>query len=69
MIFIKLHPNVPLSEMVCRTYDSAAQTQGQGHRFTLEFCDRSVSPEHFWQFSLNFTQMFLSVCWCAEPMT
>ena len=31
MILIKLYPNVPLSEMVCRNHDSALQTQGQGH--------------------------------------
>ena len=32
-IFIKLYPNVPLSVIMCRTYDSAMQTQGQGHTF------------------------------------
>ena len=31
-LFIKLHPNVPLNETVCRTHDSAMQTQGQGHQ-------------------------------------
>ena len=31
MIFIKLHSNVPLSELVCKTHDSAMQTQSQGH--------------------------------------
>ena len=31
MIYIKLHLNVPLSEFVCRTHDSAIQTQRQGH--------------------------------------
>ena len=30
MIFIKLHPNVPLNEMVCRIHDSDMQTQDQG---------------------------------------
>ena len=30
MIFIKLDPNVPISETVRRTIDSAMQTQGQG---------------------------------------
>ena len=36
-IFIKLYPNVPLSETMCRTYDSATHTQGQGH--TSRSCD------------------------------
>ena len=42
--------------------------QGHGHRFTLEFHVRSISPEPFERFSLNFTQMFLSMRRCAEPM-
>ena len=29
----------------------------------------SISPELFERFSFNFTQMFLSVRWCAEAMT
>ena len=36
-IFIKLHPNVSLNEMMCRTYDSARQTKGKGH--TSSSCD------------------------------
>ena len=36
--------------------------------FTLEFRVRSISPEPFERFSLYFTQMFLSVRLCAEPM-
>ena len=68
VIFIKLHPNVPLSEMVCRTNDSATQTQGQGHtsrswNLPLNFVSFK-SPQPFVRFSLNITQMFLS-----EPMT
>ena len=35
----------------------------------LEFRDRSISPEPFGRFSLNFTQMFLSVIRCTEFMT
>ena len=31
IFFIKLYPDVPLIERVCRTHDSAMQTQGQGH--------------------------------------
>ena len=30
---------------------------------------RSISPEPFERFSLNFTQLFLLVRWCAEHMT
>ena len=37
--------------------------------FTLEFCVRSIYPKLFVRFSLNITPMFLSVSWCAEPMT
>ena len=37
--------------------------------FTLEFRVCSISPELFERFSLNFTQMFLLVIRCAEPMT
>ena len=36
--------------------------------FTHQFCVRSISTEPFEQFSLNFTQLFLSVRRCAEPM-
>ena len=35
MIFIKLHPNVPHSETVCRMYDSATLTQGKGYTSRL----------------------------------
>ena len=37
--------------------------------FTPEFRVGSISHEPFRWFSLNFTQIFLSVRWCAEPMT
>ena len=30
LIFIELHPNVPLRQMVCRAHDSATQAQSQG---------------------------------------
>ena len=48
-IFIKLHPNVPLSETMYRTYDSSMQTEGQGH--TSRSCDlplnfvSAISPD------------------------
>ena len=41
----------------------------QGHGIYPWICVRSISPERFERFSLNFTQMFLSVRRCAEPMT
>ena len=31
VIFIKLYPNIPLSEIMYRTYNSATQTQGQSN--------------------------------------
>ena len=37
--------------------------------FTIEFRVRSISPKPLGRFSLNFTQMFLSVRQCAEPLT
>ena len=37
--------------------------------FTLEILVRSISPERFRRFSLNFTQMLFSVRRRAEPMT
>ena len=36
---------------------------------TLEFRILSVFPQAFVRFSLNITQMFLSVSWCAQPVT
>ena len=42
---------------------------GQGHVSYTSICVPSISPESFEGFSLKFTQMFLSVRWCAEPMT
>ena len=39
--------------------------QGQGI-YPLQFSVRSISPEPFERFSLNFIQMFLSVRRCAE---
>ena len=105
-IFIELHPNVPLSDTMYRTYDKATQTQRKGHTsrscplhiswtlwtvfnelhsnvplsetvvahmtqlpwlmvtgqgVNLEFRVCSISPYPFVGFSLNCTQMFLSV--------
>ena len=48
--FIKLHPNVPLSEVVCIANDSAMQTQGQGH------------TSRSWDLPLNFVSFELTIC-------
>ena len=56
---------------MCRAHDLATQAQGHSSGlwvFTLEFRVRSISPEPFERFSLNFTQIFLSVSWCANPL-
>ena len=37
-------------------------------RFTLQFCVRSISSEHFERFIVSFSQMSLSVRRCAESM-
>ena len=69
MISIKHHPNVPLGETVCRAHNSASQTQCQGHEIYPSNHVHSIYPEPLERFSLNFTQTFLSVRRCAEPMT
>ena len=38
----------------------------QGHGISLHFRVHSISPEHFERFSLNFTELFLSVHQCAN---
>ena len=42
---------------------------GHGHMIYPSIRVRSISPESFERFSLNFTQMFLSMRQCAEHMT
>ena len=37
--------------------------------FTLQFCVHYIYPKSFERFSLNFTQMFLSVWCCVETLT
>ena len=71
-IFIKLHPNVPLGEVVCRTNNAATQTQGLGHtsrskNLPLNFVSFKSSQPCV-KFSLNITQMFLSVL-CKVKVT
>ena len=52
----------------CPSYlDSRSQVKVKV--FTLELGARSISPEPLGRFSINFTQMFLSVRRCAEFMT
>ena len=51
--------------------NSATQPQGQGHTsssWNLPFVPFKF-PQPFVRFSLSIYQMFLSVSWCAEPMT
>ena len=60
-----------ISEMVYRTNDSATQTEGL--EYTLRSRNKPLnfvsfkSAQPFVRFSLNISQMFLSVSWCAEP--
>ena len=56
---------------MCRNYDydSATQTQGQGHVISPSICVRSISPKPFGQVLLNCIPMFLIVRQCAEHMT
>ena len=55
-------------ETMCRTYDSATQTQGQG--LTSRSYYQCISaPYPFDGFALSCTQMFLSVRHCAGYMT
>ena len=72
LIFIKLYSTGPLSEMMCRAHDPSyidwmLRSQVRVKGFTLEFCVRSISPEPFKRFLLNFMQMSHSLRRCAEP--
>ena len=71
----ELHPNVSLSEAVCRSNDSVTKNlKGHGrisrlwYFFTLQFSVLVISPKLFKRFFL-ITQMLPSVRRCAEPMT
>ena len=72
-VFIKLLPNISLSEIMCRAYDATTQTQGRGHNSRscdLPFkCVRFISAKPFELVVLYFIQMFLLVRQCAERMT
>ena len=65
VIFIKLHPNVSLSEKMCRTFDSAMQTAGQGRTPRSCYLPFKSCPFHMWTIFIKL----LSVRRCAEPMT
>ena len=58
---------------MCKIYDLATQTQGQGHNSRscdlLFNCVRSISPKLFKLVSSYFIYMFPFVRQCAEPMT
>ena len=73
---LELHPNVPLSETVSRSNDSATKTlKGQGtisrswDFFTLLFSVWSYRLSSLNDLSLKFTQMLPSLRRCTEPMT
>ena len=72
--FSKLHSNNHLSETVCRTHDSARQTQGQGHTskswdLPISFVSVPYLLNPLKDFLLNFTQIIILVKQCAVPMT
>ena len=65
----KLHPNV-LSMRQCakpmtRLHRLKVKVTLQSHGIYPSIRVRSISPKTFERFSLNFTQMFLSLRWCA----
>ena len=57
------------AEFMTRLPRIKVKVTSQDHVIYPSICVRSMSPESFERFSLNFTQMFLSVIRCAEPMT
>ena len=65
----KCHSNAPLSEKLCRTHDSVTHSQVKVMEFTLQFCVRSIASKPIEWFSLNFSQLSLSMRRCAEPMS
>ena len=62
----RLNVNLTLESHVI---DSRSRSELKVMGFILESCVCSISHELAERFSLSFTQMFLSVSWCAEPMT
>ena len=63
----------PHWDVVQNPWLNYAQSRSSSHlkvmEFTLQFCVHSISSEPFVRFSFNFTQLFLSMRQCAEPMT
>ena len=57
------------AELITRLCKLNVKVTLQGHVIYPPFCVHSTSPKTFERFSLNFTQMFLSVMRCAKPMT
>ena len=69
-IFIKLWSNVHLSEIICRTHNSAMPTQSQIHDsgsrdWNLNFASTSYLLYPWMDFPIG--QIFVSVRQCAEP--
>ena len=69
-IFFKRWSNVYLSEMMCRTYNSAMLTRSRSQlkviSLSLELWGRSIAIQTA---LLNLGQMFALVRWCVEPIT
>ena len=63
----------PHGDVVQNPWFSYAQSMSSSYlkimELTLQFYVCSISSEPFERFSLNFSQLFLSVIRCAEPMT
>ena len=54
------------AEPMTRLHRLKVKVTIQSHGIYPSILVSSISPEPFERFSLNFTQMFLSVRWCAE---
>ena len=58
---------------MCRTYDSATQTQGHGHVIYPSFCVRSISPKPFFKTSFiklnSYVPLSETVCRAHDPAT
>ena len=58
MNFIKLRPNLYLSETMCRTYDLTTQTQGQGHTSRIWYLPFKSGPLSISRtLSMNFIKL------------
>ena len=61
-IFIKLHPNITFSEIMCRSYDSATQTCCQGHNWRSCYLPFNLCPLHIsWTVWTSFIKLHSNV--------